>query len=252
MKNSFLTLTMMGFIGAFGSIVNGQEKITGEDLIDQWVKTERLVVTERLDWEKRKVDSQQLMKLYQAELILLNEELDKTGKHATLFDENSESLKQSIKDSEAARLLAIHYLTQLKPKMLVLVMKFPNILQDQLNEQTFTLQNEVNNATVQDALRAMTKILQEAARFNRNYVFEEQSIELEGEMLRAKVMYLGLSCAFFQAGEKFGTAEPTKEGWVFKLNPNISKEVKKAFAIENKSVPSSFFKLPLRLNAKSL
>ena len=61
-------------------------------------------------------------------------------------------------------------------------------------------------------------------------------------------MYLGLSCAFFQAGEKFGKATPSEDGWVFQENPDLEKEIKKAFAIQEKAVPSSFFELPLQLN----
>lgn len=246
-KNFLLfTIPIIGF--GLSPIANGQENLSGEDIIAQWVKTERLIVTEGLDWQSKQIRSAQLIELYEKELTLLNDELNKAGNNAAVVDEEAIALKQSIQQSEKARLIAIDYLKKIKPRIISLYQKLPNTLQQQLEAQDFILKNDVNNATLHDSLQAIIKILQETARFNRSYVFEEHPIELDGEMLRAKVMYLGLSCAFFQAGDKFGKAHPNENGWTFQQDPKLKKEIKKAFAIQEKAVASSFFELPLKLN----
>lgn len=245
MKFLLSTVSIMGL--ALSAHSASELADSGENLIDQWVQTEKSIVTEKVDWQERQAHTQQLTKLYEKELLLLEEELSKAGKNAGFVDEEAEVLKQSIKDSEKARLLAIDYLAQIKPRVLSLYQRLPHPLQQQLEDQHFILQNEVNNATVQDSLRATVKILQESARFDRSFVFEEHAIELNGETLRAKVMYLGLSCAFFQAGESFGKAIPSESGWVFTEESQLQKEITKAFAIQEKAVPSAFFKLPLQL-----
>jgi len=246
-KKFFLfTLPIIGF--GFSRVVNGQENVTPENIVDQWVKTERLIVTEELDWKSKQIRSSKLISLYEKELVLLNEELSKAGNNAIIVDDEAEKLKQSIQHSEKARLTAISYLSRIKPRITSLFNNLPTPLQQQLEDQNFILSNDVNNSTLHDSLKAIIKILQETARFDRSYVFEEQPIKLNEEMLRANVMYLGLSCAFLQAGEKYGTAQPSENGWIFQENAKLKKEIKKAFAIQEKAVASSFFELPLKLN----
>ena len=160
MNKKFLLFKILILVFGLSSIVHGQESPSAEAMIDQWVKTERLIVTEELEWRESSAHSQQLIALYEKELSLLNEELSKAGKNAVVIDEEAESLKQSIQNSEGARLLAIKYLTQLKPRVENLYRKLPNTLQQQLEAQSFILKNDVNNATLSDSLQAIIKILQ--------------------------------------------------------------------------------------------
>lgn len=247
MNKHFSHIKLSLVVLLFGHQAGLAEISASEQLLSQWVQTEHLIVTEKLGWEERKEHTKQLSSLYQKELVLLAEELSKAGNNAAFVDADTEALKRSIRNSETARVLAIDFLQKLKPRLIDFYQDLPSPLQQQLKEQRFILENEVNNATVQDSLRAVIKILQESARFDRSFVFEEHTIELNGEMLRAKVMYLGLSGAFFQAGDVFGKAEPADGGWVFSEDAPLQKEISKAFAIQEKAVPSAFFTLPLQL-----
>lgn len=229
-------------------LTSAQDTTPAEAMIAQWVQTEKLITTEKLDWEKSSAQSQQLIDLYQKELSLLDKELNDTGKNVINVDDEAEALKQSIHTSEQARLSAIGYLNQIKPRVFSLYKKLPDHLQKELEEPYLALGNEVTNSNLSDSLQAVIKIQQETARFNRSYTFGEQTIELSGQKLHAKTLYLGLSCGFFQAGETYGKITPTENGWVFTEQPSIKKELKKAFALEQKTIPSCFFELPLQLN----
>ena len=231
---------------------SGQEPSEAEppvpttDLVAQWLQTERLLSQEAEDWKAEQEHTNQLLELYRKELTLLDQELAAAGKNAGLIDKEAETLKEKIAASETARRKAITFLNVLKPRLLVLAQKFPAPLKDSIEEQTLGLKNEVTNKNAAEALRSVVKILQEASRFNRTFTFNEELIELGGETYTAKVMYFGLSRAYFLAGQKAGLATPGQDGWTFVERNELAPELTKAFAIHAKEIPSGFFTVPLK------
>lgn len=217
-----------------------------KDLVDQWLKTERLLSQEAQDWKDEQEHTSQLLELYRKELTLLDEELAKAGKNAGVVDEEAEELKAKLASSEAARRKAIAFLVKLKPRITKLVERFPAPLQDTIEEETFLLKNPITNKNSAEALRAIIKILQEGSRFNRAYTFDEQEIKLGETSYSAKIMYFGLSRAYFLAGEKAGIALPGETGWTFEERNELADELTKAFAIQAKESPSGFFNVPLK------
>jgi len=251
MSQSFRNLL---FLLGVGSSLFAQEEnkapeneVTAKDLVAHWLQTKRLIAHEAAEWKGEREHINQLLDLYNKELTLLNEELSKSGNNAGLIDEEAEALKKSVKASETARRETIAYLAKIKPRMLDLVARFPNPLQDQLDPEFAALkETEITNATSGDTLRAMLKILQDASRFNRSFAFEEQEISLNNSSYRAKVMYFGLSRAYFQAGNIAGEMLPGEKEWSITERKELLPALKKAFAIQVKESPSAFFKLPLK------
>ncbi|MBK1834149.1 DUF3450 family protein [Roseibacillus ishigakijimensis] len=246
MKHLFLSLLCAAPLALVPGLSAQDDEVTPEDLVAQWLKTERLIAQEAADWKAEQAHTAQLLALYEDELALLDEELAQAGKNAPTVDEEAENLKARIAASEQARREAIQFLARLQPRVVALFARFPQPLQKQLEDDAFILEREVNNETLDETMRAIVKILQEAGRFNRSYVFEEHLISLKGEDLRAKVMYLGLSRGFFLAGKRAGSATPGDEGWVFRENDKLANTLEKAFLIQEKQVPSALIELPLQ------
>ncbi|MGJ8677386.1 MAG: DUF3450 family protein [Akkermansiaceae bacterium] len=243
----FITLFMLSTLSLFA-------ESTQEQLVEQWLKTERLIEQESADWDSQRQHSQRLLSLYDKELVLLDEELSQSGNNAELVDAETEQLKQSLAASETTRRRVIAHVAKLRPQVLDLLKKLPTPLQEQLKDQAFTLENKVSNTSVDAMLRAITKIYQESERFNRNYVFEEHPIEINGESLRAKVIYLGLSHALFIAGDLAGEARPSDQNtgnWIFSERPEMKKNILSAFAVHEKEIASSLFEIPLKLTTQS-
>jgi len=228
----------------FGWVV---AEVSGEDLVEQWLETERLIVEEKAAWERTQKSSQQLLTLYKEELALLDEELLKAGQSAPETDAEVEKQKAIIEATEKARLIAMQQLTLFQPKALTLFDKLPKPLQQQLEADQLLLQDSISNQNIDDVLRAAVRVLSEAAKFDRAFLFEEHEISLAGEKFRAKVMYLGLSRAFFIAGKRAGFGEPTDKGWVFTERPELKSSIEKAFAVKSKELPSALFELPLKV-----
>lgn len=216
------------------------------DLVEKWLETERLLSREAQDWQSEKEHTNQLLEIYRKELALLDEELARAGKNAGLVDEEAESLKAKIAASEAARREAIAFLTKIKPRVVTLIGKFPPPLQDSIEEEILSLKSDVTNGNAAEILRSMIKTLQEAARFNRTFTFGEEEITLDGESYSARLMYFGLSRAYFLAGQKAGLATPGEAGWQFEERSELAAELTRAFAIHSKESPSGFFTVPLK------
>ena len=232
-----------------GNVLQGQEKevVTAKNLVTHWLQTERLLAHEATDWKGEQEHTNQLLELYDKELKLLKEELSKTGQNAGLIDEEAEALKKSIAASEVSRRRTIEFLTKIKPRIVALAARFPAPLLAQLDVEIATLrETEVSNETSSATLRAMLKILQDASRFNRSFTFDEQEISLKDSSYRAKVMYFGLSRAYFLAGDLAGEMLPGKQQWRINERSELLPELKKAFAIQAKEMPSTFFNVPLK------
>ncbi len=230
--------------------VNAQEtaapSVPTTDLVEKWLETERLLSREAQDWQAEKEHTNQLLEIYRKELALLDEELARAGKNAGLVDEEAESLKAKIAASEAARREAIAFLTKIKPRVVALIGKFPPPLKDTIEEEMISLKSAVTNDNAAEILRSIIKTLQEAARFNRTFTFGEEEITLDGESYSARLMYFGLSRAYFLAGQKAGLATPGEAAWQFEERNEMAAELTRAFAIHSKQSPSGFFTVPLK------
>lgn len=225
----------------------GKEVVTAKNLVTQWLQTERLLAQEAADWKGEQEHINQLLELYDKELALLKEELAKAGQNAGLIDEEAEALKKSIEASEASRRRTIEFLAKIKPRIVALAARFPTPLQAQLDAEIATLEEtKVSNKTCSATLRAMLKISQDASRFNRSFTFEEQEISIKDSSYRARVMYFGLSRGYFLAGDLAGEMLPGEKQWSVNERSELLPELKKAFAIQAKEMPSTFFNLPLK------
>ena len=82
--------------------------------------------------------------------------------------------------------------------------------------------------------------------FLKLHGFDEQEISLKDSSYRAKVMYFGLSRAYFMAGDLAGEMLPGEKQWRINERSELLPELKKAFAIQAKEMPSTFFNVPLK------
>lgn len=226
-----------------------EPEVGEKQLVEQWLLTERLLSSEKVSWEEEKAHTSQLLTLYGKELAFLDEELAKAGKSAPLVDDETEKLKKSIAATEKTRRAVIGFLRRFKPQVQQVTKRFPKPLVSQLSDDLAALDPEVGNGNVADVLRAVIRILQQAATFDRSYTFEDEVITLDGTDYTARVMYFGLSHGYFLAGKKAGIAKPGENGWVYTERSDIAEELIKAFAIQAKERPSGYFQVPLQNTA---
>lgn len=221
------------------------------ELIRQWVKTERLVSEEKTGWQVEKKRMQSLLEVYQKELKLLNEELEKTGGSAELIDKDKEKLEAQLKEYRVAQRLLADTMARLLPRLRGMVASFPKPLQDELSADIDALNAPSALGQPRDVLRSAISLLSTAGRFNRSVTVAEETRALpDGKKISVDVLYLGLARAFYTArsGDVAGVGAPHEDGWKWESKPGIAGNVRQAIAVYRKDKQPQLLKLPVAID----
>ena len=231
--------------------IHSQELVSQDDvakeLIRQWVKTEQQLSEEVETWKQEKAHISELLELYSKELTLLNEELAAVPS-VELDDEKKEKLEGQIKLDDKKRVELRDFLVRQKPRVLALVKKFPEPLQEQISETVDGLSSPDVDGSARDLLMPMLSIIDSGTSFHAGVFRTSQKVVIGKDEWQAVVMYLGLSRAYFWVGETAGVGVPGAEGWVWKRDDALQKEVKKAMSVYDKQMQPQLIQLPLKVN----
>ena len=225
----------------------GYQDLVAKEMIRQWVATEKLLGDEAAEWKVEKARVSELLGLYEKELTLLTEELEKSGSVATTVDETKSELEKKIAASKAKRVQLKSFLIGLNPRVLSLVKKFPAPLQTQLVGAVAVLQDVNDETAIREMLQATVNVIEAGGNFNRGIYQNKQTISVAGEVINVDVIYLGLGRAFFSVGKKAGVGVPSKDGWKWQRKDEMSDEVVKAVQVFNKSTQPQLVELPVKV-----
>jgi len=223
------------------------EHEVAKELIRQWVISEKQLSEEEQTWKQEKAHIGDLLELYAKELELLNEELAAVPS-VELDDEKKQGLEKQIKMDDKKRIQLRSYLLRQKPRVLALVKKFPEPLQNQIQETVETLSSPSVDSSARDLLMPMLSIIESGNSFHAGVYRTSQNIKIGGDEWQAEVMYLGLSRAYFWIGEKSGIGIPGEDGWQWTQDNTLLAEVKKAMSVFDKNTQPQLIKLPLKIN----
>ncbi|BDS08303.1 hypothetical protein NT6N_33430 [Oceaniferula spumae] len=230
------------------------DPVKSREMIRQWVQTERLLSEEKNAWKVEKQRMQDLLDLYQEELKLLNEEIEKAGSSADSVDERKGKLEAELQEFRAAQRLLADTMARLLPRMKVLIDRFPEPLQDELGADIDYLRSPEALAKPRDVLKSMLAVLSEAGRFNRTITLAEETRTLEGgKKMTVNVLYLGLARAFFAttSGDTAGVGTPSKVGWSWQDRPDFADDVRRAIAVYRKDKQPQLVPLPVGVSSSN-
>ncbi len=221
------------------------------ELIKQWVQTERLITEEKNTWKVEKQRMQDLLNIYQKELTLLNEEIEKAGASAELADDRKGELESELKAYRDAQRLLIDSLTNMLPRTRNLIKRLPDPLQKELSTDIDLLSSPDAMEKPRDVLKSILNVLTSAGRFNRSVTVAEQTRELgSGEKMTLNVLYLGLARAYFasSAGDTSGIVTLGEDGWNWQDKPELADDIRRAIAVYKKDQQPQLIQLPVGLN----
>lgn len=257
MRSLFLSLAL---VSAAAPCLPAQDNAPAPDpakareLIRQWVKTERHVSEEKSAWQVEKKRMQDLLGLYQKELKLLDEELEKAGGAAGLIDKDKEKLEGELVRYRAAQRLLAGTMARLLPRAKALAARLPAPLQDELAADIDALNAPDALGQPRDVLRSILSLLATSGRFNRSITLAEETRTLpDGKKLSVDVLYLGLARAYYAArsGEAAGVGVPREGGWQWSPQPGIADDVRQAIAVYRKDKQPQLLKLPVALDKET-
>jgi hypothetical protein len=219
-----------------------------KEMIRQWIHTEKQLSDEQETWKQEKAHVSQLLELYEKELKLLDEELA-AAESVELDDAKKEKLENQIKKDDQMRIEARAILLKQKPRILGLIKKFPEPLQEQISETIAVLESNEVDESARDLLMPMLTVIEAGNSFNAGVFRTSQKVNVGNDEWQAEVMYLGLARAYFWVGDKAGVGVPSESGgWEWKRDDALMKEIKKAMSVFDKATQPELIKLPLKVN----
>jgi hypothetical protein len=258
MKHPVILLLL---VTSFAPWVHGQDEtkknepvvdpVATRELIAQWVKTERILSEEKSAWQVEKKRMQDLLDLYQKELGLLDEEIDKAGASAGLVDENKEKFVSELKQFREAQQLLRSTMARLLPRVKSLMGLFPQPLLDEITTDADLLRSPSALEKPREVLKSMIAVLTASGRFNRSITVEDEVRELsEGKQVTVDVLYLGLCRAYYTtgAGDTAGVGVPSETGWEWKPEPVLADDIRRTIAVYQKDKQPQLIKLPVKVS----
>ena len=218
-----------------------------KEMIRQWVVTERLLGEELNTWREEKSHVSELLNLYQKELKLLNEELEKTGESVGGVDKRKVELEEKVSAAVSSRKKLRAFLLKLRPRVIALEKQFPKPLKFLVTGQIEQLTQINDETSVRDILQSTVNILEQASAFNAGITQNRESITIGSDTWNAEVIYFGLGRAYFVVGDKAGVGQPGADGWKWERRDAISAQVKKAVEVFNKSTQPQLVELPVQI-----
>ena len=217
------------------------------EYIKQWVETERIISEESINWKSDQEHMQTLLNVYQKELSLLNEELEKAGSSSENVDQKREELTNEVKAYQVAQSELAQSLVDMVPRLKRVIECFPPVLSEKVAENVAILDGA---ETPRQRLQSLTSILSEAERFNRNItVIEEVRKLASGKEQLVNVMYLGLCRAYYAtaSGSSSGVGTPSLAGWQWQEDESIATPLNRAIATYRNEKTAELVKLPIQI-----
>ncbi len=258
MKHSVIFILL---VTALIPCVNGQDEakktdsvvdpVVSRELIRQWVQTERILSEEKSAWQVDKKRMQDLLDLYQKELGLIDEELEKAGASVEWVDKDKQRFESDLKQWREAQQLLRETLTRLLPRVTALLARFPRPLLDEIATDADLLRSPKALEHPRDVLKSMIAVLTTSARFNRSItVVEEIRTVSGGEKMTVDVLYLGLCRAYYTTGvgDTAGIGVPGKTGWEWQPEPGLANDIRRTLAVYQKDQQPQLVKLPVEVS----
>jgi len=239
------------FLVVAGSL-HGQSKdelspVQAQALIQEWVKTERLLSEEVQDWEAQRENLNDLLELYEKEISLLTEESKAAGESVEAEDKERVRLKSEVEARRAERAVWSKQVVKLSERMLNLSRLFPEPLQEMVGEDLAVLAGVKDEKQLREGLVAVVSVLKQAGNFNRVVTVKEQVSVSEGKSRMMKVMYLGLGYAYYVSGDVGGVGRYDGKKWVWEERDGMASKVSKALAIFNGTAQPELVELPVEV-----
>jgi len=228
----------LGAAAEDGSIVSLRETIS------KIVDTKALASEERRNWEGRKEEMGELLKVHRRELELLEEELAQSGSSAGAYVEKEEADEKELEDLGRARRMAGETVVRNRERMLALARLFPAPLAGEVEPELRSLEDWASGDEPRDGLQAILGLVTKAERFNRRITRGRE--EREGRAV--EVIYLGLARAFYaDRSGSAGVGVPTRDGWEWSPRPDLNGEVVKALDELDRKRPPELVELPVKI-----
>lgn len=222
-------------------------------MVQQWIETERLISAEQAAWKDRKASSEALLELRQKELVKLDEELAAMGGSVQGVDAYSQSMENKLVDYQKSQQQLKARLQSLSVTCLNLIKLLPEVQRAGIADDVEVLKAAAEHSP-RELMQATLNVMQIVEPFQQSVTVADETLSVGQQKVRAHVMYLGMSRAFFYLGEqgkeRGGIGVPKQGSWQWQWKEGLGAEIAKAIEVQQKKVRPELIFLPMQLTAE--
>jgi hypothetical protein len=222
-------------------------------LLQQWSATERMITSERAEWETGKA-------MLQGRVQLLKASIEETEKKIAEAKTKLEDAKKRTTESEAEKakireateaLLAV--VPELEKGVKSLFGSAPGIVQEKIRVLHDRIPKEgadLKNITAAERFQNVLGILNELNKANNEINSVPEIHDLgNGKKAEVKVVYVGLGQGYFvnSNGDIGGLGLPSAEGWKWNPDPAIAPKMRELVEVMKKAVAPKLVELPAQI-----
>lgn len=222
-------------------------------LLQQWSATERLITSERAEWETGKAMLQgriQLLKVSIEEIEKKIAEAKTKLEDAKKRTTEAEAEKVKIREATDALLAAV---PELEKGVKDLFKRAPGVVQEKarvLHDRIPKEGADVKNITAAERFQNVLGILNELNKANNEINSIPEIHDLgNGKKAEVKVVYVGLGQGYFvnSNGDIGGLGLPSADGWKWSPNPDIAPKMRELVEVMKKAVAPKLVELPAEI-----
>ena len=220
--------------------------------LEQWVQTRQLISKTRTDWQTDKESLEQTVALYERELKSLDEQFSKVSTNNTQVAKEMQEATALQKSSVEALARSREFAADFEARLRQFAPQLPAPLQDILKSLLTRL--PADSATTKmlaaERVQILVGVLNELDKFNNAVnVFSEKRKNGKGEEVAVQTIYVGLGAAYFvnDTADFAGVGAPGKDGWQWKLTPELAPTVQEAVKIYRNEHTARFVTLPVAI-----
>ncbi len=222
-------------------------------LLQQWSATERMISSERTEWETGKA-------MLQGRIQLLKASIEETEKKIAEAKSKLEDAKKRSAEAEAEKAQirqATEALLQVVPELEKgvkdLFQRAPGMIQEKVRVLHDRIPKEgadLKNITAAERFQNVLGILNELNKANNEINSIPEIHDLGGgKKAEVKVVYVGLGQGYFvnSNGDIGGLGLPSAEGWKWTPDPSIAPRMRELIEVMKKAVAPKLVELPAEI-----
>jgi hypothetical protein len=222
-------------------------------LLQQWATTQRLIASERADWENGKA-------MLQGRIQLLKISVEETEKKIAEAKTKLDDVKKRTAEAEAEKVVTreatealIAVAPELEKGVKGLFGRVPGVIQEKVKVLHDRIPKEgadLKNITAAERYQNVLGILNELGKANNELTSIPEIHDIgDGKKAEVKVVYVGLGQGYFvnSSGTIGGLGLPSDQGWTWKTDAAIAPKMREVVEVMKKAVAPKLVELPAEI-----
>ena len=221
-------------------------------LLDQWVKTRRLISKEKSDWRIGRQMLEERVELVQDEIDSLREKITDTEQDIADADERLAGLVQTRDALEARTTGLAEIVKRLEAGTRTLLARLPDEIRDRVKPLSQKLPDEGGEVKVSIGERYLNVvgIVNEVTKFNQQLTTASEVRTLpDGTTVEVTALYVGISCGYYVNDKQdlAGIGMPSPVGWTWTTANEAAPAIARAIAVLSNDEVAGFVQLPVTI-----